>query len=47
MQVARHIGETMDDETLLEMIDDFDLDGDGEIDEHEFLQVMANDDIDC
>ena len=47
LQLARQIGEQLDDDTLLEMIDEFDLDGDGEIDEQEFLQIMTNDDIEC
>ena len=45
--LARQIGEKIDDDVLLDMIDEFDLDGDGEIDEKEFLQIMSNDDIDC
>ena len=43
--LARQIGEKVTDETLLDMIDEFDLDGDGEIDLEEFLQIMANDDL--
>lgn len=43
--LARQIGEKVTDETLLDMIDEFDLDGDGEIDMEEFLQIMANDDV--
>ncbi|UPR00753.1 centrin [Chloropicon primus] len=44
--LARQIGEKMTDESLLDMIDEFDLDGDGEIDQQEFVRIMANDDID-
>lgn len=40
--LARQIGEKVSDEVLIEMIDEFDEDGDGEIDEREFLRIMDN-----
>lgn len=42
-QVAREIGDNMTDEELRAMIDEFDLDRDGEINEEEFLAIMAGD----
>ena len=40
MKVAKEIGENMSDEELQEMIDEADLDGDGEVNEAEFLRIM-------
>ncbi|KAI9199234.1 uncharacterized protein BJ171DRAFT_519260 [Polychytrium aggregatum] len=39
-RVAKEIGENMDDEELQAMIDEFDLDQDGEINEQEFIAIM-------
>merc|ERR1719359_1083054 len=39
-RVARELGETMTEEELQEMIDEADRDGDGEINEDEFLRIM-------
>jgi len=39
-RVAKEIGENMSDEELQEMIEEADLDGDGEIDQEEFLRIM-------
>eukprot|EP00939_MAST-03C_sp_MAST-3C-sp1_P000992 g992.t1 len=39
-RVARELGENMSDEELQEMIDEADRDGDGEINEEEFLRIM-------
>ncbi|AXA48879.1 centrin-3 [Malassezia restricta] len=41
-RVAKELGESLDDEELQAMIDEFDLDQDGEIDEQEFLQIMMD-----
>ena len=38
-RVAKELGENMTDEELQEMIDEADRDGDGEINEDEFLKV--------
>eukprot|EP00758_Cryptobia_borreli_P013159 Tbor_TRINITY_DN5811_c3_g1::TRINITY_DN5811_c3_g1_i1::g.6949::m.6949/K16466/CETN3, CDC31; centrin-3 len=43
-RVARELGENMADEELQAMIDEFDRDGDGEINLEEFLAIMLNDD---
>mmetsp|Transcript_14473 Transcript_14473/g.37475 ORF Transcript_14473/g.37475 Transcript_14473/m.37475 type:complete len:110 (+) Transcript_14473:303-632(+) len=40
-RVARELGENMTDEELLEMINKADLDGDGEVNEDEFLRIMT------
>ncbi|WAR22169.1 CETN3-like protein [Mya arenaria] len=42
-RVARELGENMTDEELRAMIDEFDRDGDGEINENEFLAIMTGD----
>ncbi|EDO44944.1 predicted protein [Nematostella vectensis] len=42
-RVARELGENMTDEELRAMIDEFDKDGDGEINEDEFLAIMTGD----
>ncbi|KNE65459.1 hypothetical protein AMAG_11082 [Allomyces macrogynus ATCC 38327] len=42
-RVAKEVGEPLDDDELQCMIDEFDLDGDGEIDENEFLSIMEDD----
>ena len=39
-RVARELGETMSDNELQEMIDEADMDGDGEINQDEFLRIM-------
>ena len=39
-RVARELGETMTDEQLQEMIEEADRDGDGEINEQEFIRIM-------
>lgn len=39
-RVAKEIGENMTDEELQEMIDEADRDGDGEINQEEFLRIM-------
>ncbi|KIS70992.1 putative spindle pole body component, centrin [Mycosarcoma maydis] len=42
-RVAKELGETLDDDELQAMIDEFDLDQDGEINENEFIQIMMDD----
>ena len=42
-RVAKELGETMSDDELQAMIDEFDKDQDGEINEEEFLAIMLND----
>ena len=39
-RVARELGENLNDDELQAMIDEFDRDGDGEINETEFLGIM-------
>jgi len=39
-RVAKELGEELNDEELREMLDEADLDGDGEVNEEEFLRVM-------
>ncbi|NXH74279.1 CETN1 protein, partial [Hydrobates tethys] len=39
--VAREVGEDITDEELQEMIDEADVDGDGEVDKQEFLRIMT------
>ncbi|KAI8613918.1 hypothetical protein BC830DRAFT_1066068 [Chytriomyces sp. MP71] len=41
-RVAKEIGENLDDEELQAMIDEFDLDQDGEINEQEFIAIMTD-----
>jgi len=40
-KIAKEIGENLDDEELQAMIDEFDLDQDGEINEQEFYSIMT------
>jgi len=42
-RVAKDLGERLDDEELQAMIDEFDLDQDGEINEQEFFAIMTDD----
>lgn len=42
-RVARELGEDMTDEELRAMIDEFDTDGDGEINQEEFVSIMTGD----
>ncbi|KAF8641455.1 hypothetical protein AX16_009967 [Volvariella volvacea WC 439] len=42
-RVAKEIGDRLEDEELQAMIDEFDLDHDGEINEQEFFQIMTDD----
>ncbi|OCT98595.1 hypothetical protein XELAEV_18010829mg [Xenopus laevis] len=42
-RVARELGENMTDEELRAMIEEFDKDGDGEINQEEFLSIMTGD----
>ncbi|KAF8531252.1 hypothetical protein JB92DRAFT_2852663 [Gautieria morchelliformis] len=42
-RVAKEIGEKLDDEELQAMIEEFDLDQDGEINEQEFFSIMTDD----
>ncbi|XP_065118412.1 centrin-3 isoform X1 [Paramisgurnus dabryanus] len=42
-RVARELGEDMSDEDLRAMIDEFDGDGDGEINQEEFVSIMTED----
>ena len=39
-RVAKELGENMTDEEIQEMIDEDDRDGDGEINEDEFMRIM-------
>ena len=39
-RVAKELGENLTDEELQEMIDEADRDGDGEINQDEFLRIM-------
>jgi len=41
-RVAKEIGENLDDEELQAMIEEFDLDQDGEINEREFIAIMSD-----
>ncbi|GAA5921577.1 hypothetical protein JCM3775_003114 [Rhodotorula graminis] len=42
-KVARELGENLADEELQAMIEEFDLDMDGEISEQEFIKIMSDD----
>lgn len=44
-RVARELGENVTDEELRSMIDEFDADGDGEINQEEFLSIMTGDSL--
>ena len=39
-RVAKELGENLTDEEIQEMIDEADRDGDGEVNEAEFLRIM-------
>ncbi|KAK3264517.1 hypothetical protein CYMTET_26751 [Cymbomonas tetramitiformis] len=41
-RIARELGENVSDDELAAMIDEFDVNGDGEIDEVEFFQIMKH-----
>ncbi|GAA5986236.1 hypothetical protein JCM5350_007594 [Sporobolomyces pararoseus] len=41
-KVARELGENLTDDELQAMIEEFDLDQDGEISEHEFINIMSD-----
>lgn len=40
-RIARELGEDVDDEEIIAMIDEFDGDGDGAINEKEFMEIMT------
>jgi hypothetical protein len=40
-RIAKDLGEDVDDDELIAMIDEFDQNGDGVIDEKEFLAIMS------
>jgi len=42
-RVAKEIGDRLEDDELQAMIDEFDLDQDGEINENEFFAIMTDD----
>jgi len=42
-RVAKEIGERLEDDELQAMIDEFDLDQDGEINEQEFFAILTDD----
>ncbi|KAF8215653.1 hypothetical protein K438DRAFT_2007975 [Mycena galopus ATCC 62051] len=42
-RVAKEIGDRLEDDELQAMIEEFDLDGDGEINEQEFFAIMTDD----
>merc|ERR1712050_615433 len=46
-RVAKDLGERMADEELQEMIDEADRDGDGEVNEEEFLRIMKKTNLFC
>ncbi|KAG4301695.1 hypothetical protein PCK1_002180 [Pneumocystis canis] len=41
-RIAKELGENIDDQELIAMIDEFDLDQDGEINEQEFINIMVD-----
>ena len=43
--IAKQLGENLTDEELQEMIDEADMDGDGEVNESEFLRMMKKTEI--
>ena len=43
--IAKQLGESLTDEELQEMIDEADMDGDGEVNESEFLRMMKKTEI--
>ena len=40
-RIAKELGEDVDDEEIIAMIDEFDGDGDGAINEKEFIEIMT------
>merc|ERR1719329_1715491 len=46
-RVAKELGERITDEELQEMIDEADRDGDGEVNEEEFLRIMKKTNLFC
>lgn len=44
-RVTKELGENLTDEELQEMIDEADMDGDGEVNESEFLRIMKKTEI--
>lgn len=44
-RIAREIGETINEDELVAMIEEFDKDGDGEINEEEFYEIMRYSEI--
>jgi len=44
-RVSKELGENLTDEELQEMIDEADMDGDGEVNESEFLRIMKKTEI--
>lgn len=46
-RVAAELGESITDEELQEMIDEADMDGDGEINQDEFLRIMKKTNLIC
>ena len=43
--MTKELGENLTDEELQEMIDEADRDGDGEVNEAEFIQIMKKTEI--
>lgn len=43
--IAKQLGENLTDEELQEMIDEADMDGDGEVNEAEFFRMMKKTEI--
>lgn len=43
-RVARDLGENITDEELIAMINEFDRDGDGELDQEDFIAILKSSD---